>query len=340
VWDSHLGWPQQNKIGDYYHMYSDNGGASLAYAATFNGEEDVYFLRISRDCNNNGVEDTVDISGGTSSDCNGNAIPDECEPNADCNTNSVQDICDIASGRSADCNRNLVPDECETGACTPSAAPQMAALGPRNRNLSFEVVGPCRPQAVRVVFEDLPSPYDLWNGAGLWLTAPDEVSELSGNGAGDPATAPTAWFAGLTCTGPAFLDWTALGTVNVHHEGIVPGGHYRIQVIDAACPIIEGNFSPTLDVTNQQWGDVSGPFNATTRTWTAPDGSVDVTLDTTACLEKFRNSMTAPAKARADVEPRRIDLKISINDVTRILDAFRGLGYPFTPSTTTACDAS
>ncbi len=340
VWDSHIGWPQQNKIGDYYHMISDNGGASLAYATTFNGEEDVYFLRIPRDCNSNGVEDPVDIAGGVSEDCNANAIPDECEPSADCNANGNPDMCDIAEHISADCDGNLVPDECETGACAPSPAPQLAVLGARNRYLSLEFGGPCRAQAVRVIFENLPSPYHVWNGASFWLTAPDEVSELSGNGAGDPAIAPTSWFAGLTCTGPAFLDWPSLGTVNVHHEGIVPGGLYRVQVIDAACPIIEANFSPALDVTNPRWGDMSGAFNVISQTWTGADGSVDVTVDATACLEKFRNSMSAPAKARADVEPRRTDLKISINDVTRILDAFRGLPYPFVPSTADPCDAS
>ncbi|MHC4067356.1 MAG: sialidase family protein, partial [Planctomycetota bacterium] len=44
--DPHVGWPQQNKIGDYYDMVSDDFGANLAYSATFNGEQDVYFLRI------------------------------------------------------------------------------------------------------------------------------------------------------------------------------------------------------------------------------------------------------------------------------------------------------
>ena len=48
-WDSHIGWPQQDKIGDYYDMASDDGGAHLAWAATFNGEQDVYYLRIN-DC--------------------------------------------------------------------------------------------------------------------------------------------------------------------------------------------------------------------------------------------------------------------------------------------------
>ncbi|MGB2985923.1 MAG: hypothetical protein WBE26_08570 [Phycisphaerae bacterium] len=49
VFDSFVGWPQQNKLGDYYDMISDNTGASLAYAATFNGEQDVYFVRIEPD---------------------------------------------------------------------------------------------------------------------------------------------------------------------------------------------------------------------------------------------------------------------------------------------------
>lgn len=41
-----LGYPQQNKLGDYYHAISDNSGVDLAFAATFNGEQDVYHLRL------------------------------------------------------------------------------------------------------------------------------------------------------------------------------------------------------------------------------------------------------------------------------------------------------
>jgi len=147
IFNPRLGWPQQNKIGDYYDMDSDDNGADLAYAATYNGEEDVYYVRLTPDCNGNGLPDVTDIAGGApdcngngiidacepnldcntngtqdicdvtpgggSADCNSNFIPDECEPNSDCNTNTVQDICDIASGFSADCNGNGVPDECE-----------------------------------------------------------------------------------------------------------------------------------------------------------------------------------------------------------------------------------
>ncbi len=54
AFDPHLGWPQQNKIGDYTHAVSDNDGTSLAYSATFNGEEDVYYLRIPAPCSDAG----------------------------------------------------------------------------------------------------------------------------------------------------------------------------------------------------------------------------------------------------------------------------------------------
>ena len=47
VWNSSLGYPRQDKIGDYYHMISRDDGTDLAWAATFNGEQDVYFLRVA-----------------------------------------------------------------------------------------------------------------------------------------------------------------------------------------------------------------------------------------------------------------------------------------------------
>lgn len=47
AFDPHLGWPQQQKMGDYFHMVSDNESAHLAWTATFNGEEDVYYSRIT-----------------------------------------------------------------------------------------------------------------------------------------------------------------------------------------------------------------------------------------------------------------------------------------------------
>lgn len=41
--DPQIGWPNQAKMGDYFDMKSDANGAHLAWAATFNGEQDVYY---------------------------------------------------------------------------------------------------------------------------------------------------------------------------------------------------------------------------------------------------------------------------------------------------------
>ena len=45
--DPHVGYPNQNKIGDYLTIVSDVAGGSVAYSATFNGEEDIYYVRIA-----------------------------------------------------------------------------------------------------------------------------------------------------------------------------------------------------------------------------------------------------------------------------------------------------
>ncbi len=43
AFDPHVGYPNQNKMGDYFDMVSTNSGAHLAWAGTLNGEEDVYY---------------------------------------------------------------------------------------------------------------------------------------------------------------------------------------------------------------------------------------------------------------------------------------------------------
>ena len=42
-----IGYPNQNKIGDYMTIVSDNTGGNVAYPATFNNEEDVYYVRVA-----------------------------------------------------------------------------------------------------------------------------------------------------------------------------------------------------------------------------------------------------------------------------------------------------
>lgn len=47
VFDPHLGWPNQQKMGDYMHLISENEGAHLAWTGTFNGEQDVFYSYIT-----------------------------------------------------------------------------------------------------------------------------------------------------------------------------------------------------------------------------------------------------------------------------------------------------
>ncbi len=42
-----LGYPNQNKMGDYMTIVSDNTGGDVAYCATFNQEEDIYYVRVA-----------------------------------------------------------------------------------------------------------------------------------------------------------------------------------------------------------------------------------------------------------------------------------------------------
>lgn len=48
------------------------------------------------DCNGNGVDDALDIQNGTSDDCDGNSVPDECDIDSD--GDSVPDKCDVCPG--------------------------------------------------------------------------------------------------------------------------------------------------------------------------------------------------------------------------------------------------
>ncbi len=67
----------------------------VTITATYGDDtRDTVLTIIADDCNDNGVDDSDDIAAGTSADCNGNLVPDECE--TDCNTNGVPDECDLA----------------------------------------------------------------------------------------------------------------------------------------------------------------------------------------------------------------------------------------------------
>lgn len=98
TFNSNAGFPQQNKIGDYHDIESDDLGASVIVSATFTGGQDVYYIRIGEEDNNrNGRPDSIDIAFGFDPDCNHNGVPDSA---------------DIASGYSTDFDLDGRPDGC------------------------------------------------------------------------------------------------------------------------------------------------------------------------------------------------------------------------------------
>ncbi len=187
--DQSLGYPQQNKLGDYYDMLSDESGASLAYAATYNNEQDVYFLKIG-DCNTNGIHDAIDLMEGTSQDCNSNGIPDACDARGndvpDCNNNAIPDSCDIAAGTSPDDDGNGVPDECEGKVLFVDAA----ADGPLFNGNSWESAY-TDLQSSLAVAEQSSTIGEIWVAAGTYTPA----------GEGGPRESSFEMLAGISILG-------------------------------------------------------------------------------------------------------------------------------------------
>ncbi|ANE53778.1 hypothetical protein AYM39_00335 [Methylomonas sp. DH-1] len=78
--NTQIGYPQgAQKLGDYTHLVSDANGAHVAYTATYNGEQDVYYLNLFPDCNHNAISDVLDIQQRRVGDTNANHLPDSCE---------------------------------------------------------------------------------------------------------------------------------------------------------------------------------------------------------------------------------------------------------------------
>jgi len=136
------------------------------------------------DCNGNGVADSCDIFTGSSVNCNGNTVPDECEP--DCNNNNIADPCDITAGTSANCNKNATPDECESD-CNSNGFPDDCDI---SSNTSQDCNRNKRPDECDVTFgwvEDcntngIPDSCDISDGSSTDCDAdevPDDCQDTS-----------------------------------------------------------------------------------------------------------------------------------------------------------------
>ncbi len=129
-----------------------------------------------------------------------------------------------------------------------------------------------------------------------------------------------------------------LGTVHVFHEGIVPGGNYRVDVIDETCDAgVAENFSEPLPMTTAIHGDTV--LDLSVDPPPPPEGAINID-DALAVLERFSSVASAITKARADLEPACLDLTVNVTDVLASLAGFVGLDYPFTLTAADPCDST
>jgi hypothetical protein len=79
-----------------------------------------YAVRVLRnlapDCNQNNIDDPVEIANAWVADCDNNGIPDSCQ--TDCDNSGAPDVCQISAQPSLDLNSNGALDSCE-----PAGAP-------------------------------------------------------------------------------------------------------------------------------------------------------------------------------------------------------------------------
>ncbi|MCH7871095.1 MAG: right-handed parallel beta-helix repeat-containing protein [Planctomycetes bacterium] len=236
----------------------------------------------------------------------------------------------------------VAPDDdgdgiCDTFACRLSscaATPEVVVA--KNRFLSFSAGDPGQIQAVRVIFESLPAPYDLWNGSEMWVGPTSQVSEGGANVAPTEGL-PNFTAARLQCA-RFYANWSSLGTIHVLHEGIVPGGSYRVDVIDDSCDAGVPTFSLVLPLATAIWGDTV--LDLSEDPPLPPGGPPVDIVDALAILERFSNAPGAIIKARADLEPACVDLKINVADVLSSLAGFSGLSYPFAPTAADPCNST
>lgn len=294
--------------------------------------------------------------------CNGveTCVAGACQAGTPVNCNDA-DNCTIDScnNGTAACDHTPVQN---CGVCVAVSAPQpdtilnaqgATVVSAKNRFLSFQGGEPGRFEAVRVIFADLPSPYDVWNGQTMFVGAPRAAGELPSKSLTDPVGPGDQTFnvATLQCT-PYFAQWAPLGVVHVWHEGVVPsrlrtgGGaiavpaSYSLQFVDENCdPNLESNYSAPLQLQNAGWGDVTDLVDGQ---FVAPDQSVSVS-DMIGMLQKFAGVPGAIIKARAELlgvttSPSPIvDGKITITELIGVLGAFGGATYPFAPTGGSPC---
>ena len=171
----------------------------------------------------------------------------------------------------SDCNANAIHDDCEVQRGFRTALPDF----PKNRYLTLETSELQPDQVIRLTFTNLAPPFDVHNGKTMWVDQPFSVSANSGS-VSPVADFPNFEVATLRCD-PLPLDWSEFSTVDVFHELIVPGSLFTVDVFDAgdlpgSKPVrswalttaIWGDHAGPFDIERGQWILPDGRVDITT----------------------------------------------------------------------------
>ncbi len=219
----------------------------------------------------------------------------------------------------------------------PGVFPPLATTfsGATNRYLevlTLSIPGYATSGAIRVTVDTMPAGMTSLEGSVWWAGTPESICEHSGTRTGCSGGASFR-ASKLGCT--KHNEAWGTGRLSLYSDVIVPGGTYSVQMVAESC-VSPGEevFSAALSVTMPTtWGDIVGFFNPGTGLWDPPEGDVSVGGDIVALLDKFSNLPTAPLKIQMDIQPAIPDQLISIVEITRTLDAFSGVSYPFAAAT-------
>ena len=271
---------------------------------------------LNHDCNDNGIDDTLDIANLTSDDCNGNGLPDECE---------------------RDANDDGTPDSCEF-AGQPGPGPEPGGVS-KNRFISMLIPAPtaATESAIRVRLDSLhhpPAPanapdFSTFEGQYRYVNTFRDEQNNPVFDCPDSINLGTGYKCAVLGCEPEYRDWhAALAGAVLHVTGdtVIPSSQYSADFISPDCQGNEADCTlatPAVSLATGRWGDVD-------------PGTVDV-LDVSTQVDKLKDLPQAPAEPRTMLQPivpTPRTSSVNILDVASAVDALKGFAYPFsTPET-------
>lgn len=232
----------------------------------------------------------------------------------------------------------------------PRTPPTFVALGAKSRTLSMSIpiaaaAGSGAESAIRVSLVDLQTPNppnadccpppDFSAYEEATCTAVDESAGCA-RWVGPPRTFIESQAdlalgsyrgAKLQCT-PYYHDWESEGTFHATGAEIMPSSTYDVQAYASSCAGAEAgclDVSDTTIMTTRRSGDLASLFNPPSET-SQPDGN-----DVIAAVNKFKNLPGSPSQTISKVAGNDLFFFLDVSglDIGQVVDAFKGLAYPF-----------